>query len=121
MSFNESQQVALALTPKITAALSILGSSWIVVEVLTQREKRGNVYNRLLFAMSFFDVITSSWYFASTWPIPEGTEGVAWAVGNEKTCTVQGFFLQAGMVSPICTSLCYFKFLYLNLEQDSRI
>jgi hypothetical protein len=99
---NRGQQVALAVTPKVTGLLSLLGSSWIVVEVLTQKSKRNNVYNRILCAMSFFDVLTSAWMFASTWPIPEGTEGVAFAAGNEKTCIAQGFFLQAGIIGPFC-------------------
>jgi hypothetical protein len=102
MAFSRSQQVALAVAPKITAALSMLGSSWIVVEVLTQRTKRENVYNRLLCAMSIVDVITASCYFASTWPIPEGTEGVAFSVGNQNTCITQGFFLQLGIAAPVC-------------------
>ena len=102
MTFTPGQQTALAVTPKITGLLSIMGSSWIVVEVLTCKSKRKNVYNRLLFAMSFFDVMYSSWMFATTWPIPAGTEGVVWAVGNERSCKVQGFFLQAGIIPPIC-------------------
>jgi hypothetical protein len=102
-SFTEGQQIALAVTPKITASLSILGSAWIVVEILTVPEKRANVYNRLLCAMSINDVILSSWYFSSTWPIPEGTDGVYMAIGNERSCVVQGFFLQwFGISPPIC-------------------
>jgi hypothetical protein len=102
MVLTPGQQVALAVTPKITSFLSILGSSWIIIEVLTQRTKRENVYNRLLCAMSFFDVLLTVWFFASTWPIPEGTEGVAWAVGNKQTCIAQGFFLQIGIIPPFC-------------------
>jgi hypothetical protein len=111
-SFTPAQQIALAVTPKVSGFLSLLGSSWIVVEVLTQPTKRQNVYNRLLCAMSFFDVINSSWWIASTWPIPAGTDGVVWAVGNEKTCIVQGFFIQAGIIPPICKSVVISYSLY---------
>ncbi len=102
MAFSRSQQVALAVVPKVSGALSMLGSSWIIVEVLTQRTKRENVYNRLLCAMSILDVIMTSWLFASTWPIPEGTEGVAFSVGNQNTCITQGFFIQLGIATPVC-------------------
>jgi hypothetical protein len=102
MVLTEGQQIALAVTPKITASLSILGSAWIVVEVLTVPEKRGNVYNRLLCAMSINDVILSSMFFASTWPIPEGTDGVYTAIGSERSCVAQGFFIQFGIVPAIC-------------------
>jgi hypothetical protein len=110
MAFSRSQQVALAVVPKVSGALSMLGSSWIIVEVLTQRTKRENVYNRLLCAMSILDVIVSSWLFASTWPIPKRTEGVAFSVGTQNTCIAQGFFLQLGIATPICEwrpLLCY--------------
>lgn len=102
MTFSYGQQVLLALVPKFSSSLSILGSFWIVVEVLTRRSKRKNVYQRLMLFMSANDIMVSIWYFASTWPIPKGTEGVAFAMGNEKTCIVQGFFLQLGIISPIC-------------------
>jgi hypothetical protein len=102
MVLTEGQQIALAVTPKITASLSILGSAWIVVEVLTVPEKRGNVYNRLLLAMSFFDIISSLTFFASTWPIPEGADGVYMAVGSERSCVAQGFFIQFGIAPAIC-------------------
>ena len=102
-NMNRAQQATLAITPKITGLLSILGSSWIVVEVLTQKNKRNNVYNRLLCAMSFFDVLSSIALFASTWPIPRDTEDIIFAVGNEKTCVAQGFLIQVGIIAPYCT------------------
>ncbi len=102
---NYTQQVVLAITPKVTALLSVLGSSWIVVEVLTQPSKRNNVYNRLLCAMSFFDIMSSIAIFASTWPIPKEIEGIAFAAGNEKTCIAQGFLIQAGIITPFCKTI----------------
>ncbi len=102
--FNRSQQVAVAIIPKVSAALSIFGSSWIMIEVLTQKSKRGNVYNRLLCTMSVFDFTTAAWMFASSWPVPDGSEGVAFAIGNQVTCDVQGFFMQLGIIPRICES-----------------
>ncbi|KAL3923604.1 MAG: hypothetical protein SGILL_001565, partial [Bacillariaceae sp.] len=99
--FSWTQQVVLAVVPKVTASLSIIGSLWIFIEVVTQKSKRQNVYNRLLCAMSFFDICTAAWMFASTWPIPVGAEGVAFASGNRLTCDVQGFFIQLGTTPPL--------------------
>jgi hypothetical protein len=113
--FTPSQQVALAVIPKFTGFLSILGSSWIIVEVLTQQTKRENVYNRLLCAMSIVDVTVSIWFFASSWPISEGTEGVAWTVGSGRTCVIQGFFIQMGATPPICKfGVFFFVFVFCN-------
>lgn len=100
--FTQSQQVALAIVPKVSASLSILGSTWIIIEVLTRKNKRQNVYNRLLCAMSFFDVTTAAGMFASTWPIPEDSEGIAFASGNQRSCEIQGFFLQMGTTPFLC-------------------
>ena len=106
--FTREQQTALAVIPKITASLSIIGSVWIVVEVLTTKEKRHNVYNRLLCMMSLVDCINSAWYFASTWPIPRDSgDGVIYNVGNLNTCTTQGFFLQFAIATPLCKSSAY--------------
>lgn len=102
MGYSRAGQVILAITPKITSSFSIIGSAWIVIEVITQRSKRQNVYNRLLFAMSLFDMLISIFMFMSTWPIPADTEDVAFASGNQHTCTVQGFILQFGIIVPIC-------------------
>jgi hypothetical protein len=101
--FTRGQQIALAVIPKITGSLSLIGSVWIVVEILTTKEKRHNVYNRLLCMRSLVDCIISGWYFASTWPIPRDSEDdVVYNVGNMNTCTTQGFILQFSLATPLC-------------------
>jgi hypothetical protein len=101
MTFSESQIIALALAPKVTGFLSMVGSFWIIVEVLMDDLKRTNVYHRLLLGLSSSDFIFSIFMFASTWPIPSDTPDIAWAIGNERTCKVQGFVLQFGIASPV--------------------
>ena len=71
--FSHSKKVALALLPKISGSFSFIGSSWIIIEVLTSINKRSTVYNRLLLLMSTIDAIVSISYIASTWPIPSIT------------------------------------------------
>jgi hypothetical protein len=47
--------------------------------------------------MSLYDMINSFFVFLSTWPVPSDTPSYAkpyGAVGNEVTCTLQGFFIQ---------------------------
>jgi hypothetical protein len=110
-SFNRAQQVILAVTPKISSCLSLFGSSWIFVEVITTTSKRKILYNRLLCVMSGFDIITGIWLFASTWPIPRGTHNVSFAVGSQTTCAIQGFFVQMAIVVPIYN--CYLALYYL--------
>lgn len=109
-SWNYTQKAVLAVIPKITSILSLLGSSWIMVEVLTDvselpRPKRQHPYHRLLFAMSMYDVLESVWNFASTWAIPRGTDGVVWALGTTATCSAQGFFLTLGVAVPLYNAM----------------
>ncbi|KAG7342891.1 hypothetical protein IV203_020836 [Nitzschia inconspicua] len=108
-SWSYTQKAVLAVIPKITSILSLLGSGWIIIEVLTDtsgpRPKRQHPYHRLLFAMSVYDVLESIWNFASTWAIPKGTNGVVWALGTTATCSAQGFFLTLSVAVPIYNAL----------------
>lgn len=79
----------------------MMGSASIICEVVRDKKKRGKVYHRIMFAMSLMDLNTSFWYFLSTWPIPRGTEDVAYASGTTQSCTAQGFFLQLGLATPL--------------------
>ncbi|KAL9188619.1 hypothetical protein ACHAXT_006997 [Thalassiosira profunda] len=96
-----AQTKALAFVPKVTAPLSILGSCCIMYDILTDRQKKlKRPYYRLMLGMSCSDALTSFWLFLSTWPIPEGTEGVWGAAGTTASCTAQGFFIQLIVLSP---------------------
>ena len=105
MTWSNNQQTVLTIIPKFSAFMSLLGSGWIILEVLFNKEKqareRNNVYSRLLLGMSTFELLESMWNFQSTWPIPKGTEGVFGASGNTQTCVAQGFFLQLGLAVPM--------------------
>jgi len=100
----------LAIAPKFTALLSLFGSLGIIVRVLPHKLRRKKTMHRILVGMSICDVMTSIWYFASTWPIPAGTpssfgarddETIFWASGNAATCSVAGFFNQFAVATPI--------------------
>lgn len=117
MTWNTTQQIALAIVPKFTAFASILGSSWVILEVLTEVEKRRSVYHRLLLMMSVYDVLESVWNFCSTWPIPIGTPNIWGNVGTQQSCSAQGFFLQLGLAVPMynaCLSAYYLLVIRYN-------
>lgn len=102
LEFNVPSEKFLGVLPLFSGSLSLFGSSWIIVEVATTKAKRHSVYNRLLLGMSIVDVSTSIAYMFTTIPIPAGTDEVLWAYGNTHTCTAQGFFIQLGIVPPVC-------------------
>jgi hypothetical protein len=88
---------AWAILPKVTGWISFLFSGLVVVTVVRDKNRRNLCYHRLLFGISLSDMSASLWLGLGTWPIPEG--GGLWAVGNNTTCRVQGFFTQLGVCS----------------------
>ena len=92
----------LSFLPMFTGFLSVLGSGWLIIEIVTTRSKLHTVYNRLLLSMSIIDVFVSIAYMFSTIPSPKSSYEVIWAFGNIQTCTAQGFFIQLGIIPPIC-------------------
>ena len=131
MSINNFNKVlVLAILPKISSTLSLCGSLWIIIEIVTKYRRspeRITTYHRLLFCMSTYDILESIWNFAATWPINrtidlssnrgssdyipkelQETESnfakfLYYPVGNDVSCSIQGFFLQLGAAIPICT------------------
>lgn len=117
---------ALAIIPHVTGPLSLLGSCSIFYDIWSDRkQKLKRPYFRILLGLSIADAITSFWLGLSTWPIPEGTDGVYGASGNTQTCTAQGFFVQLIVLSP-CYNLnlsLYYLLLgkyHLTEEQISK-
>ena len=119
--YSEAQLVSLAFIPKVTAFLSCVFSSLIMRAVVNEGSKR-SVFHRLLFGLSLFDFTTSIWLFMSTWPIPKDYTGnVAWAIGNEATCTMQGFFIQLGIACSfynVSLSLYFLLLIVFNVKED---
>jgi len=106
------QSAALAVIPKITATLSMIGSSCIVWEVLGDRKQsKSETMNRILIAMSASDLLMGFAWFLSTWPVPASESSLAFSLGNTQTCTMQGvLFLFGNTTSAMynaALSLCY--------------
>uniref|UniRef100_A0A6U5MQS0 G-protein coupled receptors family 2 profile 2 domain-containing protein n=1 Tax=Grammatophora oceanica TaxID=210454 RepID=A0A6U5MQS0_9STRA len=121
MGFTQTEFLILAIIPKVSAVLSTAGSVWILVEVFTDRKKVTNVYHRLLTAMSIYDILESSWNFASNWALPVGTPNTWYTFGTQATCTAQGFFLQFGVGIPIyngCLALYYLLIVRYGIRDE---
>lgn len=101
MALTTEEQRVLSIIPHVTGLFSIGGSGTIIWTVLRDRKKWAKPYYRLLLAMSISDLFASVAFGLSTWPIPKGTDDVHAPLGNVGTCTAQGFFVQAGIASPM--------------------
>jgi len=82
--------------PRITAALSILGSSTIMYAIISDRKRKfKRPYHRIMLMMSCLDILQSSAMLVSTAALPRDSN-ISGAKGNERTCDAQGFFLVFG-------------------------
>ena len=108
MELTANRRAVLALLPKISSSLSIIGTTWILVEVSTHSSKRKQIYHRLMVAWSAYQLLASVFMFLSTWPIPDDGRGDAYhnALGNNHTCQIQGFFLQLELGELLCRCCC---------------
>jgi hypothetical protein len=95
--YSDSQRVFLSIAPKISSVLSILGCSWIVIEVWCFSNKRYYVYHKIVSAMALYCVLVSMWYFVSDW-----------ATVTANACRAQGYFVQLSLAP-----MLYFAMLFL--------
>jgi hypothetical protein len=112
---TQAQKAALAWVPRISAFLSIFGSSMIIYDIVRDPIKCGSVFHTLMLAMSVLDIFSSIAWGLTTLPIPEyefGEQSQFYgAKGNTKTCKTQGFFIQLGYTSLFYNMSLSFYFL----------
>ena len=87
----ESFELAKAVTPKISAAVSMLGSTLIVRDIYRKYKRRRGLSttNQVILSMSLADIGSSFWaHLLSTWMVPRGSEGATLTAGNMATCSV---------------------------------
>jgi len=107
---------ALAIIPKVTGMISFVFSAYIVYHVLFDPKRRRSLKNRLLVGISIHDMIADLFgFFLSTWPMPADTWLVYGAVGTTQSCTMQGFFFQAGIGAAPLYSAALTTFYLLNV------
>ena len=98
---SETQARALSVLPHIMGIPSIIGSAFIVQQVLRSPRRRGRIYHRLLCSMSAMDFIFAVKHFLGIWPAPDGTPNAWGAVGTTATCDAAGFAGQGSGLSSI--------------------
>eukprot|EP00978_Attheya_sp_CCMP212_P013423 scaffold33738_cov54-Attheya_sp.AAC.2 len=120
--FTPAQQKALAIAPKFTSFLSLCGNGFIIFSVLSNKRKRERLYHRILLAVSVTDWVSTLAKFFGTWPSPSDTPGILGARGTTQTCTAQGFFISAGIATPMyiaCLSLYFLVIVKYGYSEES--
>jgi hypothetical protein len=98
------QQAVLAWLPRAVAIVSLIASLFVLRDILKDKKKRASVYHQLVIVIAVFDCVTSLVWIVGTAAIPKIAwhglpSGVYGSLGNEATCTAQGFFFQLGFAS----------------------
>ena len=92
MVYTTTQSIVILIVPTISNLASFLGSTIITVMIWRSVTKLTKPYRRIVFMMSVYDIVQSLSFIMSTFTSPRGS--IVWAVGNDATCTAQGFFVQ---------------------------
>eukprot|EP00934_Nitzschia_sp_Nitz4_P001262 Nitzschia sp. Nitz4//scaffold22_size323478//10633//11970//NITZ4_000490-RA/size323478-processed-gene-0.434-mRNA-1//-1//CDS//3329542884//1262//frame0 len=91
-SLSAAQEKILILLTLFSCSLSIFGSSTIVYKVL--HRKNVTPYDRLMLGLSTCDIICSASLGLSPFLVPAATSPRYWALGNDATCSMMGWFFQ---------------------------
>jgi len=117
MILPKSAQICLVVLQKIPAILSVAGSTMIISSFLRSNKNRRNTQQRIVAAMSCIDLCASfTWLTTNLW-IPRSYPDFPLTVGNDLTCNIQGFILQANTSSILyngCLSIYYLLVIKFN-------
>ena len=105
-----TEQTLGAISPIPFAALSFLSSSYVVYHLLwKERQNLKRLYHRLILAMNFAELLSSSTWFWTPAAVPKGTPNFYGAAGTIQTCTASGV-----LYSLLCIVLFYFTTLFMS-------
>lgn len=109
-----------ALIPQIirttTASISFLSSTVMAIALMLRMRQEGqrqsSPFFRIILCLSIADIIKSLAITIGPFAVPRHTPQALYAVGNTRSCEVQGFFINAsGTIIPMYTFLLGIYFL----------
>lgn len=106
--FISQQMVTLAVIGLLSSAMS----TYLIYKIIRDKNRTKRIYHRIMLMISLADLSAAIWAgILSTWPSPKG-QGIIWAVGNDTTCSLQGFWVQlCGLLSARYNSSLSFYYL----------
>ena len=83
------------------ASISFLSSTAMATCIMAvwMREGKSTPHSRIIFGLSVADMIQSFSITIGPFTAPKDTPQALWAVGNTRSCEIQGFFLSASAVA----------------------
>lgn len=113
---SKGQYAALVIVTAFSSFMSVLGS---VAVTRIAYLKMTSTYQRFLFMLSLADILNSVFLLFHQLVLPESPD-FYWAIGNQKTCSMAGFFLQFGSLSVAMYS-CYLSiYFYFSIQSSPK-
>lgn len=120
-SFSDLQLSVIAIVPKISGFLSMIGSICIIFSSRTNLI-RSNIQKRLLIGLSIADILHSSSFILSTWPVPKYASeiyNIKFNIGNSTTCNLQGFVQLTGTLSVALYNAFLCIYYYISVRSNN--
>eukprot|EP00545_Synedropsis_sp_CCMP1620_P004638 CAMPEP_0119011870 /NCGR_PEP_ID=MMETSP1176-20130426/5938_1 /TAXON_ID=265551 /ORGANISM="Synedropsis recta cf, Strain CCMP1620" /LENGTH=862 /DNA_ID=CAMNT_0006964745 /DNA_START=103 /DNA_END=2691 /DNA_ORIENTATION=+ len=125
---TDAQKQAIVWVSRFFSLISLIGSSLIWYDILSNKRKRKQVYNRLIFMMSIFDATTSIGLLIGAAAQPEESAQGTFvnylgSEGTKATCKVQGFLIELGITSVFYNLLLsiYYKLTIVDGWREERL
>lgn len=119
------QQITVTIFSRTSAILSLCGSGLIMSIILSRWIKNKRIHStrdRLMFFMSCLDFSASLSHAFDVMPLPSDSYGIIGAMGNQATCTTQGFFIQLGFGVPLYNCMiCLYTLLIIRFKISDHI
>jgi len=104
--FSRSEQKILFYGSKVTSAISIMASFYIIIKVIRNPRIRKQFFHRIMVALSVNSILFRGMTFLQSWVVPKSVP-VYGAIGTQLTCDIQGFVI----VFSYFTILSYYTLL----------
>ncbi len=110
--------IAGAITSSISGGISAISSLYIMIFIYRSTIKLTTVYHRIMFGMSVVDLISSVAMAFSTLPMPKDMiyKFGGKSIGNELSCTVQGFSANFGIMATLYYNISLFLYYLLSIR-----
>ena len=117
-SWSRTQKIVYATLPMVSGFISFVASSTMITRILMSKTKLNKPNRRIIFVMSLLDLLAAISTLASGMPSPKGTTILA--IGNQTTCSLQGFLTLVGIFQFYHSTLpcLLLEFLIIHIPLD---
>ena len=115
---SKNEVHSLVVTIRCSSALSVMGSTAMIIDILKSGNVRKQCRLRILMGVSIFDIMSSLAFFMGPWLTEKTPAGEYYGLssyGNYYTCQTQGFFASL-TVGSYCYNLCLAIFYVLAVK-----